>query len=79
MKETLKDRLDVSFRKYAILGACNPPVARRALSSDLDVGLLLPCNVVVYEDDGDAESVVAITDPIVMLGVIDRPDLQPVA
>jgi uncharacterized protein (DUF302 family) len=67
VKETLKQKLDADFRRYVILGACNPPLAHRALSADLDVGLMLPCNVIVYEE-GDG-SVVNIIDPLVMLGI----------
>jgi uncharacterized protein (DUF302 family) len=77
VKATVKEKLDVDFRKYVIMGACNPPLAHQALSTDLDIGLLLPCNVIVYEDDG--ESVVAILDPISMLDVVENPDLDPVA
>ena len=77
VQATLKKKLDVDFRRYTILGACNPPLAHRALSASLDVGLLLPCNVVVYEDDGG--SVVAAQDPITMMQVIDTPNLVTVA
>jgi uncharacterized protein (DUF302 family) len=77
VQATLKQKLDVDFRRYIILGACNPPLAHRALSATLDVGLLLPCNVVVYED-GDG-SVVAIQDPITMMRVMDNPALEAVA
>ncbi len=66
----------MDFRRYVILGACNPPLAYRALQADLDVGLLLPCNVVVYAD-GEA-SAVSIIDPVAMLGVIENPALRPV-
>ena len=77
VKATLKKKLDVDFRRYAILGACNPPLAHQALSTTLDVGLLLPCNVIVYEDDGG--SAVAILDPLAMLSVVNNPDLDTVA
>ncbi len=71
MKATLKNRLDVDFRKYTILGACNPPLAHRALSNELAVGLLLPCNVIVYEDEERGGTVVSLGDPITMIGLID--------
>ena len=77
VKATLKKKLDTDFRKYLILGACNPSLARQALSSELEIGLLLPCNVIVYEDN-DA-SVVSIVDPIAMLGVVESHELDPVA
>jgi len=77
VQATLRQKLDVDFRRFVILGACNPPLAYRALQADLDVGLLLPCNVVVYEDGTD--SVVSIIDPVAMLGVIENPALRPVA
>jgi uncharacterized protein (DUF302 family) len=63
IKETLKKKLDVDFRPYTILGACNPPLAHRALSHELEVGLMLPCNVIVY-DNLDGTSTVAAIDPM---------------
>ena len=77
VKETLKQKLNVDFRRYVILGACNPSLSYRALNADLDVGLLLPCNVIVYEQDPG--TVVSIVDPLVMLSVIHNPSLEQVA
>jgi uncharacterized protein (DUF302 family) len=77
VKATLKKKLEADFRKYVILGACNPPLAHRALQAETEIGLLLPCNVIVYEADGG--SVVSIVDPLSMLGVVENPDLDPVA
>ena len=77
VKATLKKKLDVDFRRYVILGACNPPLANRALSADLEIGLLLPCNVIIYEEG--AGSVVAIQDPISMLGMAQNNKLEPIA
>jgi len=77
VKDTIKQKLGKDFRRYVILGACNPPLAHRALETDLSVGLLLPCNVVVYEE---AEgSVVAAVDPLTLLGALDNPRLREVA
>ncbi|MCC7161307.1 MAG: DUF302 domain-containing protein [Anaerolineae bacterium] len=78
VQTTLKQKLGVDFMRYVILGACNPSLAHRALSADLDVGLLLPCNVVIYEI-GANESMVALVDPLSMLGVLASPALEPVA
>jgi uncharacterized protein (DUF302 family) len=77
VRETLKKKLDVDFKKYVILGACNPPFAFKALQAEEEIGLLLPCNVVVYEKNGN--TAVAIFDPIVMTQVIDNPSVQPIA
>lgn len=62
MKETLKAKLGVDFRRYTILGACNPPIANKALSAHLGFGLLVPCNVTVHEGD-DGKAVVQVVDP----------------
>ena len=70
MQKTLKQKLDVDFMPYQILGACNPRFAYRALSADASIGLLLPCNVVLWQD-GD-EVVVSIQDPEVMFSVVDE-------
>jgi len=77
VKATLKQKLDVDFRRYVILGACNPPLAHQALQTNLDVGLLLPCNVIVYEEGPG--SVVSIVDPVAMLRVLEDPAVLPVA
>jgi uncharacterized protein (DUF302 family) len=63
VKETLKKKLDVDFRRYKILGACNPPFAKQALDADLEIGRFMPCNVVVYEDDA-RRTVVSAVDPL---------------
>ena len=78
VKATLKQKLDVDFRRYIILGACNPSLAHRAFSTELEIGLLLPCNVVVYEDESGAGSVVSIIDPVMMLGIGINPRLSAV-
>lgn len=76
---TMKKKLDVDFRPYVILGACNPPLAHRALTAERDIGLLLPCNIIVYADDAPGRSVIMAMDPIVALGVTGNTSLQPVA
>lgn len=78
VQATLKQKLDVDFRRYIILGACNPPLAHRAFSIELEIGLLLPCNVIVYEDESGHGSVVSIIDPIMMLGIGINPSLSSV-
>ena len=78
VQATLKKKLDVDFRRYVILGACNPPLAHQALCTDLQIGLLLPCNAIVYETD-DGGSAVSIIDPMSMLSMVDSPELAAVA
>jgi uncharacterized protein (DUF302 family) len=77
VKETLKKKLDVDFRKYKILGACNPPIAYKALELEENIGLLLPCNVIVYEKDN--KCVVSIFNPLVMTELIDKKELAAIA
>lgn len=69
VQQTLQAKLGREFRKYVILGACNPPLASRALDAELEIGLLLPCNVIVYET-GPSSSVVAAIDPMAALGIV---------
>ncbi|MCD2203937.1 DUF302 domain-containing protein [Halobacterium sp. KA-6] len=78
VQQTLKKKLDEDFRQYRILGACNPPLAQQALEEELQLGTLLPCNVVVYETD-DGEIGVSAVDPEVMLSVVDNPELDSIA
>jgi uncharacterized protein (DUF302 family) len=75
---TLKKKLDIDFRRYRILGACNPPLAHKALSADLEVGLMLPCNVVVYEGD-DGKAVVSAIDPTRTVAARELPAVKEVA
>ncbi len=77
MQKILKEKLNQDFRPYFVLGACNPPLANQALHIETEIGLLLPCHVVVYED-GDG-SIVSTIDPKASLGIVDNPDLDPIA
>jgi uncharacterized protein (DUF302 family) len=70
IKEKLKEKLGVDFRNYVILGACNPPLAYKTLQQEIAIGLLLPCNVIVYETDEGGKSVVAAIDAKTMLSVV---------
>jgi len=79
IQAAFKTKLDVDFRPYRILGACNPPLAHQALNEEDDIGLLLPCNVVVYEGAEAGTSVVSILDPVQQLAVAGRDDLGPMA
>ena len=78
VQATLKKKLDVDFQRYIILGACNPPLAHKALSADLTVGLMLPCNVVVYEN-ADGTSTVSALNPMAAIGVVGNPSLDETA
>jgi uncharacterized protein (DUF302 family) len=77
VKDTMKKKLDIDFPKYAILGACNPPFAYKALQADEEIGLLLPCNVIVYEKAG--KTVVSAFDPMIMTKIVDNDQLRSVA
>ena len=77
VKETLKQKINVDFKKYAILGACNPPIAHKALQTEEELGLLLPCNVIVYEKDD--KTCISIFDPMVMTWIMDNEQMKPIA
>lgn len=78
VKETLKKKLNVDFKKYKILGACNPPYAHQALQNEEQIGLMLPCNVIVYETD-DGQTVVAAIDPVASMQAVHNPKLEKIA
>ena len=77
IKEKLKEKLGVDFRNYVILGACNPPLAYETLQQEINIGLLLPCNVIVYEENG--RTVVSAVDAARMLSVVGNPKLESTA
>lgn len=79
VKATFKEKLDVDFKPYRILGACNPTLAHQALTAEEDIGLLLPCNLVVYEGESESTSVVAVLDPVIQLSMTGREDIEPLA
>lgn len=79
VQRAMKDKLGAEMRPYRILGACNPPLAHRALQAEPDIGLLLPCNVTVYENPADGKTVVSVLDPETMVTLTGRPDIEPVA
>jgi len=78
VKETMKKKLNAEFRPYKILGACNPTLAHQALQQEIELGMFLPCNVIVYQGD-DGRTIVSAVDPNVALGRLNRPALQPIA
>lgn len=78
VRATLKKKLDVDFRRYRILGACNPPFAHRALQHSLDIGMLMPCNVIVYETD-EGKTVVSAVDPMQTMAAQGDPAVRPLA
>ncbi len=78
VKATLHKKIDADTRPYVILGACNPKLAHEALQAEPAIGLLLPCNVVVSEDDA-GNAVVSAIDPVSMFAVVNRPDVEPLA
>jgi uncharacterized protein (DUF302 family) len=77
VKTTLKKKLDVDLDNYVILGACNPPFAYQALQTEKDIGLLLPCNVIIYEEDN--KTYVAAIVPTVAMNMVENPDLESIA
>ena len=79
VRATLKKKIDVDFRPYVILGACNPPLAHRALTADLDIGLLLPCNIVVYDEGDGRRSIIAAMDPVAAMQLADNSAVHEVA
>jgi uncharacterized protein (DUF302 family) len=77
VQKTLREKLDAPFRRYVILGACNPALAHRALQAELDIGLLLPCNIVLYEEGSG--TMVKMMDPRAALGLVENEAIAPVA
>jgi uncharacterized protein (DUF302 family) len=77
VKDTMKKKLNVDFKKYKILGACNPPIAHKALQVEEELGLLLPCNVIVYEKEG--KTAVSVFNPMIMSQLIDNKDMLAIA
>lgn len=79
VRATMKAKLDVDFQRYVIIGACNPPLAYQALSTDKSVGLMLPCNVVVYDNGDGSSSTVSALNPLAAIGVVGNAGLDAMA
>ena len=79
MKEKFREKLDVDFRKYVILGACNPPLALKSLTAEENIGLLLPCNVIVYEEEAGGGAKVGIIKPTSAMGMVENDALRDTA
>ena len=77
VKEKFKEKLGIDFKNYVILGACNPPLAHKAILEEEDIGLLLPCNVVLYEKDG--KTVLDIIKPSIAMGMLENEALNQIA
>jgi len=77
VKDTLKKKINVDFKKYTILGACNPQIAHKALQTEEELGLLLPCNVIVYEKDN--KTTISFFDPMIMTKLINNKKMEPIA
>jgi uncharacterized protein (DUF302 family) len=77
LKEKFKEKLNVDYKRYVILGACNPPNAYKAIKAEENIGLMLPCNVILYEKDD--QTVVSIIKPSAAMGMIDNPALKEIA
>jgi uncharacterized protein (DUF302 family) len=78
VQKTFKEKINAEFRRYVILGACNPTFAHKALSAETEIGLMMPCNVIVYEPD-DGGSVVAAIDPVSAMGAVKNEQLKQIA
>ncbi len=77
VKDTLKKKINVEFKNYTILGACNPPIAHKSLQAEEEIGLLLPCNVIVYEKEN--KTVVSMFDPMLMTKIVDNDKMLSIA
>jgi len=77
LKEKFKEKLNIDFKKYVILGACNPPFAHKSILAEENIGLMLPCNVIVYESED--KTIVSIIRPTAAMGIIDNQELKQIA